>query len=80
MCVVTPSALFDFDERTHRMRLIATTPSVKIEKLLAEIAFELFVSASVDEMPPPTPDELMWLRERLDPNRLVIGKGNMIRS
>jgi hypothetical protein len=33
----------------------------------------------VEEMAPPSVDELVWLRERIDPARLVIGKGNMIR-
>ncbi len=60
------------------MRLIATTPTVKIEGVVAEMAFEPLVSATVDEMAPPTPDELTWLRERIDPDRLVIGKGKTI--
>ena len=53
--VVTPLALFDFDERTHRMRLIATTPTVKIEEVLAEMAFEPLVAATRgrDARPPP---------------------------
>jgi hypothetical protein len=33
----------------------------------------------VDKLAPPTADELMWLRERVDPARLVIGKGKTIR-
>jgi glutaconate CoA-transferase subunit B len=78
--VVTPLALFDFDERTHRMRLIATTPTVKVEEVLAEMAFEPLISATVEEMAPPTADELAWLRERIDPDRLVIGKGKTIRA
>ena len=77
--VVTPMALFDFDEHIHRMRLIATTPTVKIDEVLAEMAFEPLVSPAVAEMAPPTVDELTWLRERIDPDRLVIGKGKTIR-
>jgi glutaconate CoA-transferase, subunit B len=77
--VVTPLALFDFDEQTHRMRLIATTPTVRVEEVLAEMAFEPLIAATVDEMAPPTVDELAWLRERIDPDRLVIGKGETIR-
>jgi hypothetical protein len=61
------------------MRLIATTPTVTVEEVLAEMAFEPLMAATVEAMAPPTADELTWLRERIDPARLVIGKGNMIR-
>jgi glutaconate CoA-transferase subunit B len=77
--VVTPLALFDFDEQTHHMRLIATTPTVTIEVVLAEMAFTPLIAPMVEEMAPPTADELTWLRERIDPDRLVIGKGKTIR-
>jgi glutaconate CoA-transferase subunit B len=77
--VVTPMALFDFDEQMHRMRLIATTPTVKVEEVLAEMAFEPLIAPTTEEMVPPTPDELTWLREHIDPDRLVIGKGKTIR-
>jgi glutaconate CoA-transferase, subunit B len=77
--VVTPMALFDFEEQTHRMRLIATTPTVAVEEVLAEMTFEPLIAATVEEMAPPTVDELTWLRERIDPDRLVIGKGRTLR-
>src|SRR4029450_4975820 len=65
--VVTPLALFDFDAHTHRMRLIATTPTVKVEEVLAEMAFEPLLAPTVEEMAPPTADELTWRRERIGP-------------
>ena len=77
--VVTPMALFDFEEHSHRMRLIATAPTVQVEQVLAEMAFEPLVSPTVEEMAPPTADELTWLRERIDPDRVVTGKGKTIR-
>jgi hypothetical protein len=43
------------------------------------MAFEPLVAATVEEMAPPTADELTWLRERIDPDRVVIGKGKTIR-
>jgi glutaconate CoA-transferase subunit B len=77
--VVTPLALFDFDEPTRRMRLIATTPTVTVEEVLTEMAFQPLVAAPVEELAPPSADELLWLRERIDPERLVIGKGRTFR-
>jgi hypothetical protein len=47
---------------------------------LAEMAFEPLIADTVEELAPPTPDELTWLRERIDPDRLVIGKGRTIRT
>jgi glutaconate CoA-transferase subunit B len=77
--VVTPMALFDFDDQTHCMRLIAITPSVTVEEVLAEMAFEPLMATTVEQLALPSADELMWLRERIDPARLVIGKGKTIR-
>jgi acyl CoA:acetate/3-ketoacid CoA transferase len=72
-------ALFDFETQTHRMRLIATAPAVTVEEVLREMAFEPLIAPTVEKMAPPTENELTWLRERIDPDRLVIGKGRTIR-
>jgi hypothetical protein len=61
------------------MRLIATAPTATVEEVLAEMAFEPLLAPTVGEIAPPTEDELTWLRERIDPDRLVIGKGKTIR-
>jgi hypothetical protein len=72
-------ALFEFDSQSHRMRLIATAPTVKVEQVLAEMAFEPLIAPAVMEMAPPSVDELTWLRTHIDPRRLVIGKGKITR-
>ncbi|HXH10875.1 MAG TPA: CoA-transferase [Alphaproteobacteria bacterium] len=77
--VVTPMALFDFEAQSHRMRLTATAPTVKVEHVLAEMSFEPLVSPTVEEMAPPSAEELTWLRKHIDPRRLVIGKGKVMR-
>jgi len=71
--------MFEFDDQTHHMRLMATTPTVTVDEVLTEMGFEPLMAATVEEMAPPTADELMWLRERIDPDRLVIGKGRTLR-
>jgi hypothetical protein len=43
------------------------------------MGFEPLIASSLTEMEPPTADELTWLRERIDPDRLVTGKGKLIR-
>jgi glutaconate CoA-transferase, subunit B len=77
--VVTAMALFDFEEQTHRMRLIATARPIKVEQVVAEMTFEPLVARTVEETAPPTADELAWLREWIDPDRVVTGKGKLIR-
>jgi glutaconate CoA-transferase subunit B len=76
--VVTPMAMFDFEADTRRMRLIATTPTVSVDDVLTEMGFEPSLAPTISEMEPPTVEELSWLRERIDPERLVIGKGKII--
>ena len=72
-------ALFDFEAHTHRMRLIAIAPTVKVEQVLVQMAFEPLLASTIEEMAPSTVDELAWLRDRIDPDRHVIGKGKTIR-
>jgi hypothetical protein len=61
------------------MRLIAAAPTIKVEQVLAEMAFEPLITPTVKAMAPPTADELAWLREWIDPDRVVTGKGKLIR-
>jgi hypothetical protein len=56
--VATPIALFDFEQQTPRMRLIATAPAVKVEQVQAEMIFEPLVTRTVEKMAPaPEPLE-----------------------
>jgi glutaconate CoA-transferase, subunit B len=67
--VVTDLGLFDFDEVSKRMRLIALHPGTSAQEVQASTGFELLVASSLPVTDPPTANELAVLRH-LDPDRL----------
>ncbi len=72
--VVSSKALFDFDEETKVMRLIGLCPGATIEDVLENMEFEPVVANVLEQLGPPTEDELKILREEIDPDRVVIGR------
>lgn len=71
--VITQLGLFDFDEESKRMRLLATHPGVTVDEVVDNTGFDLVVPAQVDTTDPPTPDALDVMSE-IDPTGMVIGK------
>jgi glutaconate CoA-transferase subunit B len=67
--VVTDLGLFDFDEASKRMRLIALHPGASTAAVQANTGFELLVAAPLPVTDPPGENELAVLRH-LDPDRL----------
>jgi acyl CoA:acetate/3-ketoacid CoA transferase beta subunit len=63
--VVTPWALYDCDDR--RLRLIAVSPFVTVEQVLAECEHQPLVAEYVETLDTPTEEELDILRGQLDP-------------
>lgn len=60
--VVTDLALFDFEPESHRMRLRALQPGVSIETVREATGFELLVADKLEELEPPSAEELQVLR------------------
>jgi glutaconate CoA-transferase, subunit B len=69
--VVTDLALFGFDERTRRMKVLALNPGVAAEQVQDNTGFPLEFADDLSTTAPPTAKELAVLRE-LDPERLYI--------
>ena len=69
--VITNMAVFRFHEKTRKMYLAGTYPGITPEEVLANMEFEVDVSKAV-EISPPTGDELEILREKCDPQRLIL--------
>ncbi len=74
--VFTDKALLDFEENSKRMRLIGLLPKVTIDEVIENTGFELLISEALKKVPPPTGEELKVLREKVDPYRIVICRGD----
>lgn len=70
--VVTNLAVLGFHPESKRMMLLATQPGVSVEEVIAETGFELLLAETIEENPPPTPEELRILREEVDKDRFYI--------
>jgi len=70
--VVTSKALFGFDERTKEMTLLSVLRGVTPEDVVKDMAFRPRIAPTVNEIHPPTEDELRVLREEIDPSRIII--------
>lgn len=62
--VVTPWALYDYQER--RLRLIAVAPFVTVEQVLEECQHKPLIADHVETLDTPTEEELDILRSQLD--------------
>ncbi len=60
--VVTDLGSFDYDE-DGEMRLVALHPGVTVEEVRAKTGWPLRIAPRIEEIPPPTPDELRVLGE-----------------
>jgi acyl CoA:acetate/3-ketoacid CoA transferase beta subunit len=71
--VITQLGLFDFEETTRRMRLLATHPGVAVRDVQDQTSFELIIPDEVQTTEPPTREALDVMRE-IDPTGMVIGR------
>lgn len=70
--VITTKAILGFDEKTFKMKLLATLPGETVESVVKNTGFELIIPDLVEEFKPPTPKELYLIREVIDPERYYI--------
>jgi glutaconate CoA-transferase subunit B len=69
--VVTNMAVMRFDEETKEMYLAGYYPGIKPEAILEKMAFSVDISRA-QEVNPPSCEELKILREKCDPQRLIL--------
>ncbi|HXF52419.1 MAG TPA: CoA-transferase, partial [Dehalococcoidia bacterium] len=70
--VVTERAIFGFDDETRRMKLLAIAPWTSVDEVLADMEFEPLIAETLDEIPPPSDEELSALRAKVDPSGRTI--------
>ncbi len=73
--VVTPLCVFDFDERTLRMRLKSLHQGVTVDEVVSRTGFDFGVADDLSETTPPTAEELALLRTVVDPGGVLQGIG-----
>lgn len=70
--IVTDLALFDFEPLSKRMRLIALSEGVSLEKASSSTGFEFLTADKIALNENPTPLEIKTLRKEVDPERIYI--------
>jgi acyl CoA:acetate/3-ketoacid CoA transferase beta subunit len=68
--VVSNLGTFDFETPDHRMRLRSVHPGVTVDEVVVATGFELVVPDDVPESRLPSPDDLLLIREVIDPGNL----------
>jgi glutaconate CoA-transferase subunit B len=64
--VITSKAIMEFEETSRRMCLKHVMPGVTVEEVVHATGFELLVPAAIEEMEPPSAEELHVLRHKID--------------
>lgn len=68
--VVTDLCVLDFGGPAHTMRLVSVHPGVTVDEVRAASGCEIHADGEVPETRTPTPEELVLIREVLDPGAL----------
>lgn len=70
--LISTKGIFDFEEKSKRMRLIHTFPGETVEGIRENTGFELLVADNVSEFPAPTAEEVRLIREEIDPTGIFV--------
>ena len=72
--VISQLGVMGFDEETKRMKLVSVHPGIKVENVVENTGFELIIPNEVSMTELPSETELRLLRDKIDPEGIVIGK------
>jgi len=71
--VITQLGVYNFDEITKRLQLLALHPGVSVREVQDASEFEILIPEKINVSPEPTAEQVRILRE-IDPRGLVLGK------
>jgi glutaconate CoA-transferase subunit B len=77
--VVTSKAVFGFDEETKRLMLLGVLKGLSGPEVLEGMEFRPLLADPIEELAPPTEDEMRVLRQDIDPSGIVI-RGDRMRA
>jgi len=75
---VTPWALFGYEEQSCELMLMAVSPFVTIDMVLAEMSFTPKMAPKIEILDPPTEEELTVIRSSLDVEGQTTGRGQWV--
>ncbi len=75
--VLTDKAIFKFDKETKEMYLSALFPNVQVEDVKALVGWDLKVAEKLEEIEPPTVEQIEAMHT-LDPQNLIVGRKGSI--
>lgn len=73
--VITDIGVYGYHPETKEMMLISLHPGKTIEDVKANSSFNILIPEKYDMTTEPTDEELKILREKVDPTRVIIGRG-----
>jgi glutaconate CoA-transferase subunit B len=76
--VLTPEAMFGYDEDTRYLKLLAVARWVTVDQVLEKMDFEPMQAREVGTLALPTEEQLLVLRTEIDPRGQTIGTGKWI--
>ena len=65
---ITPLAVLDFEERSKAMRIHSIHPGASLQQVLDSTGFELIIPKSINQTQPPTENEILTIRTKIDLN------------
>ncbi len=71
--VITDLGCYGFENGEMMLKTIHTACGVTLEKIKAEIGWDLKISSDLADTPPPTVEEIRVLREKVDPQQRWAG-------
>lgn len=75
---VTPWAMFGYEEKSCELMLMAVSPFVTVDMVLAEMSFTPKMAAKIAILAPPTEEELTVIRSSLDVEGQTTGRGQWV--
>jgi acyl CoA:acetate/3-ketoacid CoA transferase beta subunit len=76
--VVTPWAMFGYEEKSCELMLRAVSPFVTVDMVLAEMSFAPKMAPKIETLEPPTEEELTVIRSSLDVEGQTTGRGQWV--
>ena len=73
--VITDYGVYGYHPESKRMMLLSLHPGKTLDDVKANTGFEMVIPDKYETTAEPTDEELMILREKVDPMKLIIGRG-----